>query len=482
MLSTMQFKKYFAGITLKAKKVYKKVTHHIDQRPLRSFFSLLALLFLFIIIGNLLRHPPTESKTQPQVKTVTVYRIGQAPRLTVSAQVEKSGVISVTSLTGGVVQNIYVKEGSKVGRGQWLASLASVYGGGNTLTIARQIAEIQQQNVEETYPTQKDVIGKQRDLARQTGTNFEKLRDISAQSVGDTQNVINLNTTIISSLDASIKALQSSGDASASALLLASQQIKSQFLSANLQLNTSLRNAQYQSDSSNPPTQLASTQRDMTLKQLDIAEKALDLNREMSSLQLNLARVNESAMFPSSPFPATVERVFVRVGQSVAPGTPIALLSESIDPQFRATAYVSKAMVDHISRLEPTDITMGSTHVSLYPSYISREAVQGSLYGVTYDLPQGAYEHITDKGFITISLPIGYADTSAAMPFIPVDSVYQTQDEAFVFVVEGGTSKNKKITLGDVYGSYVQVPSGIGAGDMVITNRNVVDGDAVEVK
>jgi hypothetical protein len=40
----------------------------------------------------------------------------------------------------------------------------------------------------------------------------------------------------------------------------------------------------------------------------------------------------------------------------------------------------------------------------------------------------------------------------------------------------------KKINLGQVIGSYVEVESGLSANDVVITDRNVVEGDLVMTK
>jgi multidrug efflux pump subunit AcrA (membrane-fusion protein) len=42
-----------------------------------------------------------------------------------------------------------------------------------------------------------------------------------------------------------------------------------------------------------------------------------------------------------------------------------------------------------------------------------------------------------------------------------------------------GVAKSRELTLGPVYGQFVQVETGLGAGDRVIVNRNVIEGDKV---
>jgi multidrug efflux pump subunit AcrA (membrane-fusion protein) len=462
-------------------KVYREAVTIIDRRPILSFFSLLSLLFALIIISDILRRPAPVVKKPVSAKAVQVYNIGQAPKVTLQGQVEKSGVIQITSLVGGVVQNIYVTEGSQVNRGSWLLSLSSNYQGGNAATLSRQLAEAQNKNIEDSYPLQKELIGKQRDLANSVQDNASQLRDIASQSVDDTNNLISLNNDIISSLDSNINNLEASSSANAD-LILSIKELKSQFLSANLQLNNALRNTQYQADDNKPPAEMARLQKDITLSQLDIQEKALDLGREVSKLQLQLAQVNEATMFPSAPFSATVERIFVRVGQAVGPGTPLFTLSAKVDPPLTVNVYTTKDITDRISRIEPCIVNIGNKSLSLYPSYVSREAVQGNLYSIIFDLPQEDYPNVTDKGYVSVQVPVGYANTSAVMPYVPLDAIFQTQEDSFVYVVDNDVAKTRHITLGNVYGQFVQLTSGINAGDLIILDRSVVDGEKVKAE
>lgn len=476
---SVNLRKTYNKLKTTVKKNYHKGSSLVVKRPILSFFSLLGLLFLLIIIGNILRRPKPEAKPIIQTRKVEVYKIGSAPKLALQAQVEKSGVVQITSLAGGVVQKIYVEPGTQVTKGQWLVSLASNYQGGNALSLQRQIAETQNKNVEDTYPEQSDLINRQRDLANLSETNFERLRDITSQSIDDTNTLINLNNDIINTLQSNIDSLNASPSGNAN-LILASKQLKSQFLSANLQLNAASRSAQYQQDTNNPPTQIAIAQKDIALKQLDIQKKALDLNREISGLQLRLAQIAEGTMFPAAPFGSTVERIFVREGQAVNPGTTLMTISATIDPPLTANVYVSKDIADKISKIEASILTIGNKTLSLYPAYVTREATQGNLYAVIYNLPQDSYGDVTDKGFINIQVPVGYPDTSAAVPYLPLDAIYQTQEESFVFVKSNGKAQSKQVILGPVYGRFVQIQSGISTGDQVILDRNVVNAENVQ--
>ena len=45
------------------------------------------------------------------------------------------------------------------------------------------------------------------------------------------------------------------------------------------------------------------------------------------------------------------------------------------------------------------------------------------------------------------------------IPFVPLDAVVQTQEKAFVYVVDSkNVARAKKVTLGNIQGRYVEIP------------------------
>ncbi len=464
---------------------YRKVPIFIEKRPLTSFFAALGVLLLLIIASNLIRKPKTTTTTPPiPVKKVSVYRIGTSPKVKVQAQIEKSGVVQINSLSAGVVQALHFQPGQHVNRGEVLVSLSTNYQGGNALSVQAQIVGSQYKNVVDTYPAQTDLINKQKDLASKQNENAQGLRDITAQSLDETKSLISLNNDILGSLDKNLSQYTATNSAGMNdQAILATKQLKSQFQSANNQLNSQLRTNEYNSSNSKPPADIANLQKDIAIAQLDLQKKTLDLNKEITGLQLRLARVNEATMFPAAPFSGTVQRVFVKVGQAATPGTPLMILAQgSEDDPIVAIAYVPRQIAQNISPLEPSILYMDNLSFDTYPSYISQDAIQGTLYGVYYPVPDNYNQFTTEKGLIYVDIPIGYFSTGTTIPFIPIDTIYQTQDSAYIYVLKNGEATSKKITLGQVFGSFVQVIGGLEKGDMVISDRNVIAGDKVVEK
>ena len=201
-------------------------------------------------------------------------------------------------------------------------------------------------------------------------------------------------------------------------------------------LIASLNNLNYQTDDENPPTELANLNKEITLKQLDVQEKALELNKEVSRLNLALAQIGASVMHPVAPVAGVVERVYVREGQAVTPGTPLVQISGDSDSLI-AVALLSRDTAQAVSRSLVS--TLYCRRMNAYqevPFYVSEDATDGRLYSAQYAIPEEFSSQVTDKGYILIEIPISMPDTGSTIPFVPIDAVFQTQDASFVFLAK----------------------------------------------
>lgn len=460
----------------RTKLVYSKILRFVDRRPLTNFFTLLLILIIVIAFGNFLKKPKIDSTKVEQVaKPVLIFSIGSTPKITVQAQIEKSGIVKIVSQTQGIVSQINVKPGQHVWRGTNLLSLGTNYSGSNPYSLQRQLAEAQYKNINDTLPTQKDLINKQRELADRNKDNADMLRNIANQSLEETRDLISLNENLISNLQQTLQT-QTPGT---SAYIQTQGQI-SQFQSATNQIRQGLRNSEFQANDGNPPSKIAQLGNDITKKQLDLQEKALDLSKETSALQVKLAQINEASMFPVSPFEGIVERVNIQVGQTVTPGTVLATITGN-NQASTAQAFVPLQIARSIAILNPATLHFGNETVDLLPTYVSQEATEGQLYSVVFAIPAEVQSTLTDRSFITIDLSLDEPQTKND-PYVPIDSIHQTQDESFVFVIKDKKAVAKKVNLGQVQGSYIQVIEGLEKGDLIIVSRNVIAGDSVEDK
>jgi len=466
-------------------KPFKPVINFIGQKPFTAFLIALALFIALIVVSNTLNKPKTtEKKEEKPVTEVDAYYIGTTPKVQVQATLKKSGVITIQAQTAGVVQQIYKKEADSVAKDTNLFWISSTYDGGTLSTAQRQLAETSYNSTKNNLQTNKDAITNQRELAKLNRENFEELRKITERSLDETRGVIETNDAVLNNLVKNIEGSQatlSATPAQIDALKLQQAQIQSGIN----QLRTANRNAEYQSDTQNPPNLLSDAQLSLTLKQLELQEKSLALQLEVSRINLRIAQIGESLNYPSTPVAGTIERINVITGQLVNPGEILAIIVGTTN-STTAESYVTQSIAQQISRTEPSIITIGKNKIEAMPTYVSTQPTNGSLYSIKYQLSDEDTATIANNSFTTIEIPVGATDTNGTIPFIPIDAVYQTQDGAYVYVAKKQDDQTeamtKKIILGEIIGSFVQVESGLITSDIVILNRNVIEGDLVKVK
>jgi HlyD family secretion protein len=474
---------FVGNIWRRIKGWFRGLTGVIQRRPILSFIIALAILLGLILAGNFLFKPaPPPPPAQPQAKSVKTYSIGSVPKVTVQGQVQNTGVITITALSPGIVQKINVTEGQQVEKGTTLVNLSSNYAGQNAAAIQQGIAYQQYKQITDTYDSQKQIIQHQRDMANLTNQNTQNLQNISSQSVVDLQAIGDLNQNMLDTVRQNLASLENAPVSTESAQqILQLKQAENQLQQSQNQVHQQVLNIQYQANPSNPPLQLSELQKQTTLQQLEIQEKQLDNSKQIASLQLALAAINTSLLAPTAPFPGSVQRILVREGQSVSPGMPLMILTNT-DPAVTVIAKVPQTIAGQISQLENSILHLGTQTVSTKPIFVSSVATDGLLYSVIYNVPPENTKGLTDNDFVSVDVPVGVPDTTSTTPFVPLDAIFQTQDHSYLYVAENGVAKTRTVTTGTVTGTYVEITSGLATGDQVILDRNVVEGDKVAVQ
>lgn len=466
-------------LSSRTRKLYSKGNRLVQKRPLLSLGAILLLLLLFIVLGSVVRRPDIdESEEEEVISEVDVYSIGEVPRASFQAVIEKSGIVSIVAVSGGIVNTVHVQAGQNVSQGTLLVSLSNNYSGGNALSLQRQLASASYTTALQTQELQKELIAKQREIAAKNDENSDELRDISDNSIEANESLLEFNRGIIDSLESNLEDLESN-PAGNEDLILSTKQMISQFRSGVNQLEAGLDQTRYSTDDDNPPAKLSDLQREVTLKQLELQEKNLSLSLETSRLQLRLAQVQEAVMFPTAPFAGVVERVHVKEGTYVNPGSVLVTLHG--EQTVQAIARVPREIARSVSAVEPSVFLIGNETYETAPFYVSTEATDGRLYSIQYALPEHFQDLLTHKSFVSVEIPLGYPDTGKTIPFVPIESVYQTQDSAYIFLFEDGFARSKEVELGSVQGQYVEIRSGIDTGALVILDRDVIDGEQVTI-
>ena len=475
----LNFKKPFSATKTGA----ARTKSFIQGRPFAAFFITLGLLALLIFLGStFFKAKPLEEHKGEVIKQVQTFKIGTSPKISVQAEVEKTGVIKIVAQAPGIVSSVNTYEGEVVEKGKSLVNLASNYYGGNAASVGRQIAQQQFKLSKETLDSQKEVIAKQKQVAERSDSNSDEMRDIANRSLEETRSLLDLNEALLSAANSGVTELREATSPAdlTNPLIFQAETQRAQLIAGVNQLRQAVRSTELQAAGDRPPADLSNLQREITLKNLEIQEKSLLMGHEVAKLQLALAQVNEASMYPTTPFKGVVEKVHVRVGEAVNPGATLVTIS-GVQGKIVLDAKVPAATAKNLSKLENTEIIIKGQSIGLMPAYVSSEATSGQLYSVIYHVPDEYQTFFADGGFVSISIPVGAPDTNSVVPFIPLDSIFQTQEESTVYVVKEGKAEARKITLGEVQGGFVSVMEGIGAEDEIIQSRNVVEGDRVKI-
>lgn len=468
----MKTKKAIQNIKHKLQKIEKRAL----KNPFKSLGLILLALFAIIVLNSYLRTPDVTEELALQPIPVQTYSIGETPRITVSGTVNSSNVITVVAQSSGVVRTRHVSPGQKVYRGQQLISLSTDYYGNNISYLQSQLAQQQYDTTVENYDAQKETVALQRELAEKQADNSEELRKITEQSISETEELLELNESILSDINTDLET------ATESATISQLNSQKTQILSVVNQIKSGLRQTKYQADSDSAVQQLSTVSKDLTLKQLEIQERSLELSLAAAEIQLKIARAQAALMNPGSPVSGIVEDILVNEYQFVSPGTPLAVISTT-NQTTEVIAYVSADLAKSVSLGEPSILISGNTRLEVYPHHVSTTATRGSLHSVTFIIPVTEEKNLTNQSVISMSLPIAAADTNAVIPFLPLESIHQSELESTVYVVsEDNTVTSKRVELGTVSGRFISILNGLESGDRVILDRSVTEGQLVSLE
>lgn len=137
----------------------------LEKHPNISFVIILALLFGVIFLASLSRNPEEGVKETVQtIKTTRVFAVREAPFITATAKVKKSGVVDIVAVTSGTVQSVNVRIGQTVAPGTTLVTLTNDYGV-NAAQLSAEKTRLESEFTERTYSLQEEINRRERKIA-----------------------------------------------------------------------------------------------------------------------------------------------------------------------------------------------------------------------------------------------------------------------------------------------------------------------------
>ncbi|MCC6691176.1 MAG: efflux RND transporter periplasmic adaptor subunit [Bacteroidia bacterium] len=196
------------------------------------------------------------------------------------------------------------------------------------------------------------------------------------------------------------------------------------------------------------------------------------LEKKMATMQQQLEMAHIK-----SPIDGTVDEVYVKLGQTAAPGFPA----------VRVVNFSNLKVKAEVPENYAAKVKKGNNSIVLFPDIndtvaapISFSAKVINSLNRTFNV-EVALDNNKDyrPNMIAVVKIIDYVNKEAIA--IPVGTVQHAEDGDFVFIETGGKAKKIKVTLGHEYNGTAEIISGLKEGDKLITTgyQDLNEGEAI---
>jgi RND family efflux transporter MFP subunit len=220
---------------------------------------------------------------------------------------------------------------------------------------------------------------------------------------------------------------------------------------------------------------ITGTQEDLAIARLEKDREIRSYNLASSRLNLSLALKNDSVLQPKSMLPGVVTNVAVRPGQFVTAGQRLATLTAN-GSSSTIEASLSPDTAWLIDPKKEAILVLPSGTVPLKLVHLSSQENESGLYTVIFSLPEETAKKLSDGFYTNIQVQL---KNNKARTLLPLESVFQNNESAWVMIAENGFAKAQTVTLGNISGNLIEVTSGLEANTPVILSRGVIEGEAI---
>lgn len=220
-------------------------------------------------------------------------------------------------------------------------------------------------------------------------------------------------------------------------------------------------------------TDVYNKQKSLWEKQVGSEVQYLSAKNNKESLEQKLATLYENLdMYKiKSPINGTVDEVFLKIGQNIAPGVPCFRVVNM--GELKAKADVSETYASQINQGNKVRLffpDLNNLEVNSSITFASRVISQmNRTFTIEASLPAGK-DFIPNM--ICVFKVLDYQANNAIV--IPVNTIQKTENSTFVVVasVQNGkkVASKKEVKTGKFYQDKVEILSGLSEGDMLITS------------
>ncbi|MBK9099067.1 MAG: efflux RND transporter periplasmic adaptor subunit [bacterium] len=229
-----------------------------------------------------------------------------------------------------------------------------------------------------------------------------------------------------------------------------------------------------------------------TLDQAETAYKSLLANIDIAEARIRAAEVALENMIIRAPFDGTVLTKNAEVGEIVAPfgastTSRAAVVTIADMNSLMVEADVSESNIEKIKQDIDCEITLDSNPGKSYQGYVFKIVPTADRSKATV-LVKVAFKSYDSNVLPEMSAKVSFlSEKSEEVDMTPVltaplSAVEDVGGQKIVYVIVDDAAVQKEITTGRLFGSYVEVTSGLSEGDKIIDNLSEKIRDGIQVK
>ncbi len=217
------------------------------------------------------------------------------------------------------------------------------------------------------------------------------------------------------------------------------------------------------------------------IEQTQLGLMQAENTRESTLTQMGLDDVVDALANPAvtAPISGTISSVGVTAGVTVSPTAAAVVVSEIGHPQV--VVNVSESLQPSISVGDSVEISIPSlssdTITGTVASVASAVSPTSALYEVHIDLPSDLKVSIGMFARVTFR-----TDERTGTVLVPTESILTSEDEQYVFIVDGDTAYRIVVTTGLVGETQTEITSGLHGGEQLVTRGQSYLSDGAPVR
>jgi RND family efflux transporter MFP subunit len=160
----------------------------------------------------------------------------------------------------------------------------------------------------------------------------------------------------------------------------------------------------------------------------------------------------------------------------VSPGTYLGKVIKR--EQLKVVFYISEEVADRLTMGQSFHFTVTNGDSHEYNGFITKISPSADPINKKIRV-EGALANeelqLTPEMFINVTMDISAGTFDADKVYVPMNAIIFGQNDRYVYVVENGQAVRRDIEMGEIYGMWVEVLSGVTKEDALITegHRNL---------